>query len=50
LCALAAALPDHDAVGVSIRRLRALPKPCRQSRYVIKLPAVLAELCRIVRR
>ncbi len=26
------------------------PKPRRQSRYVIRLPAILAELCRIVHR
>ena len=28
----------------------ARPKPRRQSRYVIRLPAILAELCRIVHR
>ena len=33
---------------VSIRRVRARPKPRRQSRYVIMLPAILAELCRVV--
>ena len=30
------------------RRVRARPKPSRQSRYVIRLPAIVAELCRIV--
>ena len=32
------------------RRVRARPTPRRQSRYVIRLPAILAELCRIVHR
>ena len=40
--------PDRQAV--QIRRLRARPKPRRQSRYVIRLPVVLAGLCRIVHR
>jgi hypothetical protein len=34
----------------STERVRARPKPRRQSRYVIRLPATLAELCRIVHR
>ncbi len=32
------------------RRVRVRPKPRRQSRYVIRLPVILAELCRIVHR
>jgi len=32
------------------RRVRAHPKPRRQSRYVIRLPVILAELRRIVHR
>ena len=32
------------------RRVRVRPKPRRQSRYVIGLPTILAELCRIVHR
>jgi hypothetical protein len=32
------------------RRVRARPKPCRQSRYVTRLPAILAELRRTVHR
>jgi hypothetical protein len=32
------------------RRVRECPKPRRQERYVIRLAAVLAELCRIVPR
>jgi hypothetical protein len=50
---------SNDAIKVTIyncrnsraeRRVRARPKPHRQSRYVIRLPAILAELCRIVHR
>jgi len=33
-----------------VQIVRARPKPRRQSRYVIGLPAILAELCRIVHR
>jgi hypothetical protein len=29
-------------------RVRAHPEPRRQSRYVLRLPAILAELCQIV--
>ena len=34
--------------GSTDRRVRARPKPRPQSRYVIRLPAIVAELCRIV--
>ena len=41
-----------DRYRRAYRRVRARPKPRRQSRYVIRLPAILAELwlCRIVHR
>ena len=40
----------QEADGRAYRRVRAHPTPRRQSRYVIRLPAMLAELCRIVHR
>src|SRR6476661_1054014 len=40
----------RGAANRAYRRVRARPKPRRQSRYVTRLPAILAELCRIVHR
>jgi hypothetical protein len=43
-------LSADTAVTAPNRRVRARPAPRRQSRYVIRLPAIFAELCRIVHR
>jgi hypothetical protein len=45
-----AACSSSQSCLVHVRRVRARPMPRRQSRYVIRLPAILAGLCRIVHR